>query len=91
MCFICLNACCFIIQSGCYISAKFVNQKSGVTDTLLMLKDEKEKNKQKFATHQHVVKIWFEKHKSKDKNLNGGELVLKWDNVNEPKEKHSKF
>jgi hypothetical protein len=32
MCFICLNACCFIIQSGCYISAKFVNRKSGVTD-----------------------------------------------------------
>jgi hypothetical protein len=31
MCFICLNACCFIIQSGCYISAKFVNRKSGVT------------------------------------------------------------
>jgi hypothetical protein len=29
MCFVCLNACCFINQSGCYISPKFVNRKSG--------------------------------------------------------------
>jgi hypothetical protein len=30
MCFIFLNICFFIIQSGCYISVKFVNRKSGV-------------------------------------------------------------
>jgi hypothetical protein len=27
MCFICLNACCFIIQSGCYISRSLLTEK----------------------------------------------------------------
>jgi hypothetical protein len=37
------------------------------------------------------VKRWFDKHKSKEKNFEVGDLVLKWDKENEPKGKHSKF
>jgi hypothetical protein len=37
------------------------------------------------------VKRWFDKHKAKEKNFEVGDLVLKWDKVNEPKGKHSKF
>jgi hypothetical protein len=37
------------------------------------------------------VKIWFDKHKAKEKFFEVGELVLKWDKANEPKGKHSKF
>jgi hypothetical protein len=37
------------------------------------------------------VKIWFDKHKAKEKIFEVGNLVLKWDRENEPKGKHSKF
>ena len=37
------------------------------------------------------MKIWFDKHKVKEKNFEVGDLVLKWDRANEPKGKHSKF
>jgi hypothetical protein len=60
-------------------------------DTLLMLEEEREKEKSKFITHQQMVKRWFDKHKAKDKNFEVGDLVLKWDRENEPKGKHSKF
>jgi hypothetical protein len=56
-----------------------------------MLEEEKEKPKSKFIAHQHIVKIWFDKHKAKEKKFDVGDLVLKWDRENEPKGKHSKF
>jgi hypothetical protein len=60
-------------------------------DTLLILGEEREKEKLKFIAHQQTVKIWFDKHKSKEKNFEVGDLVLKWDREIEPKGKHSKF
>jgi hypothetical protein len=60
-------------------------------DTLLMVEEERERDRNKFAAHQQLVKRWFDKHKSRDKNFDVGDLVLKWDKVNEPKGKHSKF
>jgi hypothetical protein len=56
-----------------------------------MLEEEREKEKLKFIDHQHIVKIWFDKHKAKENNFEVGDLVLKWDRENEPKGKHSKF
>jgi hypothetical protein len=56
-----------------------------------MLDEEREKAKVKFTAHQQVVKIWFDKHKAKEKKIEVGDLVLKWDKENEPKGKHSKF
>jgi hypothetical protein len=43
------------------------------------------------VAHQQVVKCWFDKHKAGNKYFDVGDLVLKWDKVNEPKGKHSKF
>jgi hypothetical protein len=60
-------------------------------NTLLMLEEEREKDNSKFLAHQQIVKIWFDKHKAKEKNFEVGDLVLKWDKANEPKGKHSKF
>ena len=37
------------------------------------------------------MKRWFDKHKAKENNFEVGDLVLKWDKVNELKGKHSKF
>lgn len=56
-----------------------------------MLEEEREKEKSKFVDHQQIVKIWFDKHKAKDKSFEVGDLVLKWDRANEPKGKHSNF
>lgn len=60
-------------------------------DTLLMLKEEKGNAKRKFTAHQQLIKKWFDKHKEKDKSFEVGDLVLKWDNMNEPKGNHSKL
>jgi hypothetical protein len=38
-----------------------------------------------------MVKKWFDKQKVGDKNFEVGDLVLKWNKINEPKGKHSKF
>jgi hypothetical protein len=54
-------------------------------NTLLILEEEREKDKSKFLSHQHIVKRWFDKHKGKEKNFEVGDLVLKWDRANEPK------
>jgi hypothetical protein len=56
-----------------------------------MLEEEREKDKSKFIAHQKIVKIWFDKHKAKEKNFEVGDLVLKLERANEPKGKHSKF
>ena len=59
--------------------------------TILKLEEERQKAKSKFIAHQNIVKIWFNKHKDKEKKIELGDLVLKWDRENEPKVKHSKF
>jgi hypothetical protein len=38
-----------------------------------------------------MVKIWFDKHSKTCKIFEVGDLVLKWDKLNEPKGKHTKF
>jgi hypothetical protein len=61
------------------------------TDALIMLEEEREKEKYKFSMHRQLVKRWFDKHKDRDTKFNVGELTLKWDKVSEPKGNHSKF
>jgi len=56
-----------------------------------MLGEEREKSKRKFVAYQQLVKKWFDKNKGKDKIFELGDRVLKWDKMNEPKGKHSKF
>ena len=56
-----------------------------------MFEEKREKDKYKFTVEHQIVKIWFDKHKAKEKNFEVGDLVLKWDRANEPKGKHSKF
>ena len=89
-----------ILPNGIYIPSLQLDQDSRGQpssviqqriDTLLMLAKEREKAKSKFKAHQQVVKMWFDKHKAKEKNFEVGDLVLKWERENEPKGKHSKF
>lgn len=60
-------------------------------DTLIKLKEERIKAKEKFHTHQQRIKRWFDKHVVGDKQFQIGDLVLKWDKASEAKGKHSKF
>ena len=60
-------------------------------DTLVKLKEEIIKEKEKFHTHQQRIKRWFDKHIAGDKQFQIGDLVLKWDKASEAKGKHSKF
>jgi hypothetical protein len=60
-------------------------------DTLLKLKEERKKEKEKFHIHQQRIKRWFGKHVAGDKQFQVGNLVLKWDKASEAKGKHSKF
>jgi hypothetical protein len=89
-----------ILPNGLYLSSLQVAQNSRGEpssviqqriDTMLILEEEREKAKSKFPAHQQIVKIWFDKHKAKEKLFEVGDLVLKWDRENEPKGKHSKF
>jgi hypothetical protein len=45
-----------------------------IIDTLLMLEEEREKSKSKFIAHQQLIKIWFDKHKAKEKNFEVGDF-----------------
>ena len=60
-------------------------------DALLMVEEERERSQKKFSIDQQLVKKWFDKHKVGDKKFEIGDLVLKWNKINEPKGKHSKF
>ena len=89
-----------ILPNGIYLPSLQLDQDSNEEpssamqqriNTLLMLEEEREKAKSKFSSHQQIVKRWFDKHKAKENNFEVGDLVLKWDRVNEPKGKHSKF
>eukprot|EP00253_Pinus_taeda_P022887 PITA_22887 len=58
---------------------------------LMRLEELRDKYINKFKNHQMIVKRWFVHHLASDKDYQVGELVLKWDNLNEPKGKHTKF
>eukprot|EP00253_Pinus_taeda_P034769 PITA_34769 len=58
---------------------------------LMRLEELRDKAKNKFRNHQMIVKRWFDRHLAGDKDYQVGELVLKWDKLNEPKGKHMKF
>ena len=49
--------------------------------TLLKLEEEREKSRQHFTKHQQIVKSWFDQSFSSDRELQVGDLVLKWDKV----------
>lgn len=55
------------------------------------MEEEIEKEKNKFATHQSIIKKWFDKHKAGNQEFQVGDVFLKWDKSSEPKGKHSKF
>jgi len=56
-----------------------------------MVDEEREQARRKFAAHKYVVKRWFDKNKAEIFFFEVGDLVLKWDKINKPKGKHSKF
>eukprot|EP00253_Pinus_taeda_P029683 PITA_29683 len=58
---------------------------------LVRLEELRDKARNKFRNHQMIVKRWFDRHRAGDKDYQVGELVLKWDKLNEPKGKHTKF
>ena len=58
---------------------------------LMRSKELRDKARNKFRNHQMIMKRWFDRHLAGDKDYQIGELVLKWDKLNEPKGKHTKF
>ena len=62
-----------LTQSSCGRSSNFLQTQ---IDTLLQLKDERNKEKEKFHIHQQRIKRWFDKHVVGDKHFQVGELVL---------------
>ena len=60
-------------------------------NTLLKLEEDRESARKKFDQHQHTVKRWFDHRKSASRDLEVGDLVLKWDKEHEDKGKHTKF
>ena len=60
-------------------------------NTLLKLKEERNKDEDKFHVHQKKIKTWFEKHVVGDKHFQVGDAILKWDKASEARGKHSKF
>ena len=77
-----------LAQSSCGRSSNVLQTR---IDTLIKLKEERIKAKEKFHTHQQRIKRWFDKHIAGDKQFQIGDLVLKWDKASEAKGKHSKF
>ena len=58
---------------------------------LLKLEESRSKAKERFQHQHEVVKRWFDKHKSGNKDFEVGDLVLKWDHPHDEKGKHTKF
>lgn len=71
-------------ESKCPIMQRRIN-------TLLQLEEERQTTQNHFNKHQHIVKSGFDKKFVGEKDFNIGDLVLKWDKLNESKGKHSKF
>eukprot|EP00253_Pinus_taeda_P034748 PITA_34748 len=60
-------------------------------DQILKLEEEREKVKITHAKHQQIIKSSFDSTSSISKQLQVGDLVLKWDKAHEDKGKHTKF
>ena len=60
-------------------------------NTLLQLEEERHATQKHFKKHQQIVKSCFDKKFVGEKDFNIGDMVLKWDKMNETKGKHSKF
>eukprot|EP00253_Pinus_taeda_P005513 PITA_05513 len=60
-------------------------------DQILLLEEEREKAKIIHAKHQQIIKSSFDSTSSSSKQLQVGDLVLKWDKSHEDKGKHVKF
>ena len=58
---------------------------------LLKAEEARSKARERFKQQQDVVKRWFDKHKAGNKDLEVGDLVLKWDHPHDEKGKHTKF
>eukprot|EP00253_Pinus_taeda_P007835 PITA_07835 len=60
-------------------------------DQILKLEEEREKAKITHAKYQQIIKSSFDSTSSSSKQLQVGDLVLKWDKAHEDKGKHTKF
>ena len=60
-------------------------------NTLKKLEEERDKSKQHFIKHQQIVKSWFDQSSSSNREIQVGDLVLKWDKSHEDKGDHTKF
>ena len=60
-------------------------------DQILKLEEESEKAKIVHAKHQQLIKSSFDSSSTGSKNLQIGDLVLKWEKTHEDKGKHTKF
>ena len=60
-------------------------------DQILKLEEDREKAKITHAKHQQIIKKSFDSASSSSKQLQVGDLVLKWDKAHEDKGKHTKF
>eukprot|EP00253_Pinus_taeda_P012670 PITA_12670 len=60
-------------------------------DQILKLGEEREKAETIHAKHQQIIKSSFDSASSSSKQLQVGDLVLKWDKAHEDKGKHTKF
>ena len=60
-------------------------------NTLLKLEESRSKSNKRFKHQQETVIRWFDKHKSGNKELEVGDLVLKRDHSHDEKGKHTKF
>ena len=58
---------------------------------LLKAEEARSTSRKRFQHQQEVVKKWFDKHKAGKKDLEVGDLVLKWDHPHDEKGKHTKF
>ena len=58
---------------------------------LLKLEEERENAKRHFVKHQQILKSWFDRGSSSNRELQVGNLVLKWDKAHEEKWEHMKF
>ena len=60
-------------------------------NTLLKLEEERELARIFFYQHQKTVKRWFDHRKSASRELEVGDLVLKWHKEHKDRGKHTKF
>ena len=58
---------------------------------LLKLEEERENAKKRFAKHQQIIKTWFDRGSSSNRELQVDDLVLRWDKAHEDKGEHTKF